>query len=112
MTAGELRAIIADIPDDITVAVRVSPNGYDAVDGVTVRAIGPRREPSLLAGVMTDDHVDCTNRRRHLVLMPTDQRSGLETRLAAARIEAWFDPEFEEWCVSGWSHEHLAFDTT
>jgi hypothetical protein len=31
MTAGELRAIIADVPEDVPVAIRVSPNGYDAV---------------------------------------------------------------------------------
>jgi hypothetical protein len=111
MTAGELRAIIADVPEDLPVAIRVSPNGYDAVAVVTVRAIGPRREPSLRDGVMTDDRVDCTSRRRHLVLVPTDRREQLEARLGAAGIEGWFDPDFEEWCVSGWSDEELSFDS-
>jgi hypothetical protein len=112
MTAAELRAMIADVPDDVPVAIRVSPNGYDAVDAVNVRAIGPRREPSLRDGVMTDERVDCKSRRRHLVLMPTDRRKSLEGRLAAAGVDGWWDPEFEEWCVSGWSDEVLAFDNT
>ena len=110
MTTGELRAMISDVPDGVPVAIRVSPNGYDAVDAVTVRAIGPRQRPSLRAGVMTDDRIDCTSRRRHLVLVPTDPRKRLEARLSAAGVNGWFDPDFEEWCVSGWSDEVLAFD--
>jgi hypothetical protein len=112
MTTGELRAVIADIPDDVPVAIRVARHGCDALATVTVRAIGPRREPSLRRGVLTDDEVDFVSRRRHLVLAATDKREGIQARLDSAGLEGWFDPDDGAWCTFGWSDERFGFDET
>jgi hypothetical protein len=112
MTTGELRAIIADIPDDVPVAIRVARHSCNALAMVTVRALGPRREPSLRRGVLTDDEVDFVSRRRHLVLAATDQRDGIQARLASASLEGWFDPDDGVWCTFGWSDQRFGFDDT
>jgi hypothetical protein len=112
MTTGELRALIADVPDDVPVALRVAQNGCDALATVTVRAVGPRREPSLRRGVLTDDEVDFVSRRRHLVLAATDMRDGIQARLDSAGLDGWFDPDDGAWCTFGWSDERFGFGET
>jgi len=106
MTIAELRGLIADLPDDMQIAVRGFGNGYDPLMIAVVRRLAPDRSPRWYDGILTEESVESAELRSFLAF-GTTECADIPDRFDAAGVDGSFDFDFDEWYATGWSKLEL-----